>query len=416
MALPGVTTILKDQFYSIARSNIPAGPRVVAIATRDTANNTGDVKDYDTFSPRTGEEAKNAFGEDSGAYRAWLELLAGGASRITIVPLPATIEDTDLYDTDVFESAFGAAESVRPDIIVPWGRGGHPSDWEVPATPGNDVKIGYHVDNISGGGITNNLAKKVADRCQLITERSNPCFAVMGVKPYTGNTDATPTVLNSESMTATEVSDHLNLADLPDRGAVPFGLNGQYLTVVAAEMRPVTYHTKAPDWGYSNGAAIYAGYLSQLDSWTAATGKQIYNINQIRYNPTRTQQEALIAKGITPVATDFNNIPTWVDAQTFSKADSDYTRLSTLRIVFDAVQAVRSQAQKFIGEPSTLHNRNALDTAVTSVLRGMKTQGALLDGDHEITYLPRENKAIIDLVLRPAFELRNIEISVSIQF
>jgi hypothetical protein len=70
--------------------------------------------------------------------------------------------------------------------------------------------------------------------------------------------------------------------------------------------------------------------------------------------------------------------------------------------------------QKFIGEASTLQTRNSMETAITSALRGMQQMGALLDSDFSVSYLPAQNKAFVDLVLTPAFELKNIEVQVSI--
>ena len=89
MALPGVKTVIKDRFYSISRQDIPVGPRVVLIAVRGTADGTGNVKDLDVVQATSEEDVITAFGEDSDVHRGYFELLAGGAERIHIVPLPA---------------------------------------------------------------------------------------------------------------------------------------------------------------------------------------------------------------------------------------------------------------------------------------------------------------------------------------
>ena len=44
----------------------------------------------------------------------------------------------------------------------------------------------------------------------------------------------------------------------------------------------------------------------------------------------------------------------------------------------------------------------------------MTQLGALLDSDFVVSYIPRENRAVVDLVIRPAFELRTIDISVQV--
>jgi hypothetical protein len=423
VALPGVTTVLKDRFFTLSRTDAPVGPRVVILATRDTAEGTADgqgnaVANYDPYLPRSEADCIAAFGEGSGCHRGYLEATAGGATRVYIVAIPMGTTDTALATSAVLDPAFAAAETARPDIIVPWGRGSHPNDWDVPATP-NALPIGFYADNTTAGALTNNLARSVAAKCRDISDRTQPVFAVMGIKPFLGSESATPST-GTENITAGNLATHLGLADLTNREAAGFGLDGQYLTVVGCELNVSGYpqntvdRTKAGVWGYSNGAALYAGQVSQLDPWKATTGKGIFNVTSLRYNPTRTQQEGMISKGVVPVSLDFNRVPVWVDGLTFAKASSDYTRLTTLRVAFSATQGIRETAQKFIGEAATLANRNALDTAVTGLLRNMTQIGAITSSSFVITYVPRENKAIIDLVIRPVFELRNIEISIAV--
>lgn len=421
MALPGVTTILKDRFYSLSRTDIPAGPKVLAIAARTTANGTGGIQDLDPYQATNEKTVITAFGEGSPAHRAYLELVSGGAARPYIVALPSGTLDSDLVATgngNVFDAAFDAAETELPDIIVPWGRGGHPSEWESPATPNNAPQFGFCADNTASAATS--LVKRVADKCQVISERSHPCFAVMGIKPWSTADHATPGYDVSESLTAAQVAEHLTLPTLLSKESATFETvvgsdsvhNGMYVSVIATELKTVGYPAA---FGYSNGACEYAGYISTLRSWSAPTGKVAYNVSGLRWTPTRPQQEALITKGIVPVALDFNRSPLWVDAITYGKAGSDYSRLSTLRIVFDVILLVRNVSQGFIGEGATLAQRNALETAIAAGLRGMQIIGALITSDFNITYVPSQNKAIVDLVINPAFEMRNVEISVSVQ-
>lgn len=407
MALPGITTILKDRFLALSRTDIPIGPLVVAIGSRNVAASSS-AKDFDPFFARSEEQVIDAFGEHSQLHRAYVELVSGGSTRIALVALPNGTVDGDLANTaatGIFQRAFDAAETINPDIIVPWGRGGGPSDWENPATPANDEPFGFYADNATN---TSSMAYRVAKACADITSRSHPCFGVLGVKPWVGEgVDAT------ETIAASDVADHLNLTNLIDIDSSTMSNYGPYLSVIASELVPLGYRN---EWGYANGAALYAGAICQLDSWSATTGKIIYNISKQRYNPTRTQQESLTSRGLVPVAQNYNRVPTWIDGTTFAKTGSDYSRLSTLRIVYDSVNVVRQVAQKFVGEGATLQNRNALEGAISGALRGMQVLGALLYSDFKVTYVPLENKALVDLVLRPAFELRNIEITVAVSF
>lgn len=432
MSLPGVTTVLKDRFYTLSRTDAPIGPRVCVVGSRNTAvgpSSNGATRrtealDYDPYDARNEQDVVEIFGYGSQLHRAYLEVVSAGGIRTTLVSLPAGITDTQAHSSATvsglssgassthdphipLDVAFDAAETSLPDIIVPWGRGGDLGDWQSPATPGDDLAYGFYADNSTAQGTS--LAARISDKAQVITDRSHPCLAVMGIKPFVGNA-ATPSQVK-ESIVPTDLVTHLGLANLLSRDTNT-SLNGQFLSIVATEIKPTTYKA---EWGYANGAASYAGFLSGLLSWSATTGKTLFNIQALRYNPTRTQQESLLTKGTVPVAQNFSRVPLWVDGTTWGKTNSDYVRLTTLRIVFDAVQLIREVAQRYVGEAATLQNRNALETSITAALAGMQRLGALISADFVVSYIPSLNTARVDLVLQPAFELRTIEITVSVQ-
>lgn len=416
MALPGVTTILKDRFYSISRQDTPVGPRIVVVAKRNTSDGTGNVADLDVVQVTNEEDVITAFGQNSQLHRSYVELVAGGADRIYMVPLPSTAvvrAGTALAAADVlaapagasiFNDIFTAVEAAQPDIIVPWGRGGHPYDWDYQgATPNTSTseEFGFYADDTTT--VLNSMAYKVANAVKAINEASHPCYAVMGVKPYTGT---------SEVMTPSQVSTHLQLASLPSNsGSSELKEIGRYVVVVASELKTAGY---PEDWGYANGATALASSLSRMASFVSPVNKVVFNIAKMRYNGSRTTLNALSEACVNSVILNFNRAPIYSDGLTYANATSDFTRLSTLRIVNEVTLLVRQVCQKFIGEASTIQTRNSMETAITSALRGMMQIGALLDGDFTVSYVPAENKAIVDLVVTPAFELKSIEVQVSI--
>lgn len=413
MAIPGVTTLIRDRFYSISRTDTPAGPRIVVIAKRDTADDTGNVSDLDVVQATTEKDVIDAFGEASDLHKAFLELVAGGAERIFMVPLPSdtvwthtgtSAVTSSSFGGSVFDAAFAAAETVIPDVIVPWGRGGIADDWEDPATPG-DTEYGFHANNTTT--VLQSWAYKVAAKVKEISENTHPCIAVMGVKPYDAG--------SKEVMTPSQIATHLGLSTLPSKEDSALKEYGPYLTVVATELKPVGYGTASgSDFGYANGACTTAAAITRLNSYSAITNKPLYNVQGLRYVPTRTQQETLAGKGVNSVILNFNKIAVFGDGVTFSAANSDFVRLSTKRIVNEAASIVRQSCQKFVGEPSTVQMRNSMETAISSALRGMQLLGALLASDFNVTYVPAENKAIVDLVLTPAFELKSIQVQIAI--
>ena len=120
MAIPGVTTLIRDRFYSVSRQDAPVGPRIVTIAKRSTADGTGGVPDLDIVRVSNEADAITAFGNGSDAHRAFVESVTAGAERIFIVPLPSdTVFDHSLctvtsstFGGSVFDAAFVAAESA----------------------------------------------------------------------------------------------------------------------------------------------------------------------------------------------------------------------------------------------------------------------------------------------------------------
>jgi len=413
MAIPGVTTIIRDRFYSVSRSNTPAGPRIVVIAKRDTADDTENVSDLDVVLATTEKDVIAAFGEGSDLHKAFLELISAGAERIYMVPLPSSsvFDHTNGYVTAtgyttdaMLDAAYAAAETVLPDIIVPWGRGGNSDDWEDPATP-NDTEYGFHANNSSTYG--NSWVYKAAVRTKNIAENIHPCISILGVKPYDAGT--------KEVMTPAAVATHLALSTLVSRDVASLKEYGPYVCVIATEIKPVSYGTSSgEDYGYANGACAMAASLSKLAAYSSVTAKPIYNVEAMRYAPTRTQQEALANKGVNSVVLNFNKIAVYGDGLTFAANGSDYSRLSTKRVVDEAANVVRQSCQKFVGEPSTIQMRTSMETAISSALRGMQLIGALLASDFNVTYVPDLNKAIVDLIITPAFELKSIEVQIAV--
>lgn len=414
MALPGVKTIIKDRFYSISRQDTPVGPRVVAIAKRTTATGTGNVADLDVVLCTTEEDVITAFGENSPCHRVYIELITSGAQRIYIVPLPSDTTwnhstaavTSSSFGGSVFDAMFVAAEAAQPDMIIPWGSGGRAGLWS--ATPSEaysasaDTIYGFSANN--SVTVATNWAAKIAAKIKDINENSYPCFAIMGIKPYVGANDV---------MTPGQVSSHLELTTLPDRDAdATLKETGRHVVVVASELKPVNY---PETWGYSNGASALAAALSRMASYTSMINKTVYNVEALRYNPSKTALSSMHTKGVNSIMLNFNRAPVFTDGMTFAGSASDYTRLTTLRIINEAMLVVRQSCQKFIGQPSTIQVRNSMDTSITASLRGMQQLGAVLDSDFTIRYIAEESKALIDLVITPAFELRYIEVQMSVE-
>jgi hypothetical protein len=171
--------------------------------------------------------------------------------------------------------------------------------------------------------------------------------------------------------------------------------------------------------GYlGTGAAGYGGFYLELNPSSAPTNKKvpigmdrvfkigipdINNLVGAGYVTTRIKPQGLV----------------FVDAPTATLPNSDWRRLSTVRIVKDIIDGVRSVADPYIGEGFSQAAKNSLKTEIDKVLEIAKKAGYLKDyKEYEIIQTPSmavNGTAEITLRLVPAFELRIITVTVAVQ-
>ena len=166
-----------------------------------------------------------------------------------------------------------------------------------------------------------------------------------------------------------------------------------------------------------SGVVAYAAQSIMLPPKSAPTNKILPGAAALEYNLSPAQLDDLCSKNIVSFRSKANRIVV-TDAITSAGRNSDFTRLSTVRIVNDAIQAIRDVADPFIGEPNDLPQQNALKTAINSALDAMVKDGALRGFQFNLSasmqdYIDGTMK--IDVELVPAFELRKIKTTVSLK-
>lgn len=95
--------------------------------------------------------------------------------------------------------------------------------------------------------------------------------------------------------------------------------------------------------------------------------------------------------------------------------ESDFARLSTLRITQLAIQVVREAVEPFIGEANEMPQYNAMNTAIKSALEKIREAGAIQGYKFSIenlgVYL---DEVTVTLEIIPAFELRRVQVQVNL--
>lgn len=190
---------------------------------------------------------------------------------------------------------------------------------------------------------------------------------------------------------------------------------GKYISVVGAwVIHRNSYDTTGR--GYlGSWAAGYAGMVSRLPADSAPTNKATRAVRVPYRLPAAVLDELAGVRVIMLVSKPKGLVVT--DAPTAARPASDYTRLTTMKIVSEVVQRTRNAADPFIGEGITTVSQAALDTALEQVLVQLKREGKLQDFRFKLSITPRQavlGQADVDLLLQPAFELRQITARVSL--
>ena len=188
---------------------------------------------------------------------------------------------------------------------------------------------------------------------------------------------------------------------------------GKYISVVGAQ---AILANAFQDTSYiTTGAATYAGFFSALPPNSAPTNKVLSGV-RLPFRLSHAKLDALASAKYVMFQTKPKGIVV-SDAPVASRVQSDYTRLTTVRIVKATLDAIRQVADPFLGEPITGARLTALETAIEQVLAKLTKAQFLQRYQHKLTSSPADQvlgKARVDLILVPAFELRQITVSVSL--
>lgn len=188
---------------------------------------------------------------------------------------------------------------------------------------------------------------------------------------------------------------------------------GKYLSVVGAQAI-LANSTSATSY-VATGSAIYGGFVASLPDTSAPTNKVQPGV-RLPFRVNVAKLDILAGAGYVM----FQQKPKGVvvsDAPTAARTDSDYRRLTTFKIVKNTIESVRAAAEPSLGEGMTGARLAALETSIDGALLKRQKAGALQRYDKTVTSTPVQRvqgKADVELVLVPAFELRQITVYVSL--
>jgi len=441
--LPGTTVEITDMGLRISRP--PSGPKIMLLGETTSTNSLAAA--YIPYKVAAGtittayKTFKNADSSVSPLCKALMECQIAGGRNIELMNIVPTASGALTGDDDMYgylDAAYAALFNYNPDIIVP---------------------CGVHLDDTvsaDGAGFGRNFGYQLADFCYQATKNNNTCLGVIGVDGPIVSASGTPTLAEIESWVS-DLELYTNCAvydgttdsngdGLPDNfafvatsdGHMPANYAGgdvedakgnkvdigSYISVVAGQIRAVNEAANDlyPTLGYYNadGAASYAGLIASLPAMSAPTNKTVSGVT-LQNNMSLSQANRLAGSRFMPIIEKPKGVVA-ASAMTgaYNISDysrSDFVRLTTVRIVQDAINYVRAACDQFVGEPNNAPQRNAMGAAIESALVSMKDVGALRRYDYNIYSTPTDQvlgRATVELLLVPSFELQQVTVYISL--
>ena len=476
--LPGTTVQLEDQGLQISRP--PNGPSVLLLGMTTSSNPNAAVNTPYIVSNSSISQADQYFRNSDGTVSELCAALyecqvAGGQNIILCNILPsASGYTTNTTASGISQYGVIAGNCNNNDkygylaaaynVLI-----NYPADIVVP--------VGVHLDDVITanygqpyGGTAWNFGYQLANFCYQASVNNYPTIGVIGVNnannsynspfPNGGTMPITasgvPTLANMSTWvnslttysgalstyngttqtslgvpgnycyvatSSTQMPPNWASGDVLDAMGYHVDI-GSYISVVAASVQAANIASFIANQtlGYINstGVAAYAGLISSLPSQSAPTNKIVNGIT-LQQGLSQSQANALCgaryvtfiskSKGICVASamTGAYNINNY--------ARSDYVRLTTKRIVNDAVGYIRQVGDQFIGEPNNAPQRNALNTAINTALTNMQSSGALQRFDFTVYASPTDQvlgNCNVQLVLVPSFEMQQIIVTVAL--
>jgi len=190
---------------------------------------------------------------------------------------------------------------------------------------------------------------------------------------------------------------------------------GKYLSLTAMYLTFFN-STDATGFGYqANMAGYYGGFYSALPANSAPTNKRISGV-RTPFRVSKTKLNSLAKYKYIAIKQKENALRI-SDAPTAARDDSDFTRLTTMRIVADVIDSVRTVAEPYIGEPNTALARISLETAIVRELSRLQELGFIQRFEARVSATVAQEiqgDSTVELTIVPAFELRKITVITSL--
>jgi len=191
---------------------------------------------------------------------------------------------------------------------------------------------------------------------------------------------------------------------------------GKYISIVADTVfLRNNWYTAGYLGPYS---ASYGGFYIGLPPASAPTNKPVTGASII-YKYTLPKYDALTAAGFVTIRRKTGGGVVITDAPTATLPNSDWKRLSTVRIVKTIIDGCRLVLDPFIGNGTGGSKRASMENAVENQVLLPAKKDAILQDYKEFSVLQSPQQEVqgvveVSLTLIPAFEIRQINITIAL--
>lgn len=286
-------------------------------------------------------------------------------------------------------------------------------DWVVP--------LGVYANDVLPGKYQN-FAYELALYCAIASHQSKTTLGVISTRPC----ENTSLKGISEYITRTLAFENLfYMRDISGNFILgsdgrPMDL-GMYISVVAGPEVQFTSYTLGRH--YIDPSIAYVGLNATIPVQQAPTNKVIQGASGVKFRLSNKQHNDLLGNRYVTLKVKNDNGLTSsgsvcaTDGMTAAASTSDYTRISTAKIVRETVDHIREVSEPYIGNPNTVEQRNALSSALSKRLGQLQTNGTLNSYEFAVISTAADQllgQARIELTLQAPQELRRITTVVSL--
>ena len=261
-----------------------------------------------------------------------------------------------------------------------------------------------------------NFAYELALFCAVLSYKNKSTYGMIATKPLT---DTSLAGVQAHAKYLAKLNTDYFMRDengsiIKDGTGTPIDL-GKFISVVAGPTPKINYRVAALREG--NPAVLYAALNTTLQPQSAPTNKKLTGCTGLKYTFSNSQLNDIVANKIVVFGTKYSRSgavaegAVVIDGPTSARQDSEYTRLTTVKVMRAVADNVREVADPFIGEANTVEQRNALSAAISKRLDLLVEKGVLIEYSFNIVatvYDQLLGQAKLELGIVAPQELRKI--------